>query len=141
MLILLEVDVYVLNVDRERGRIGLSLKRLQPGPWSQVEEMYEVGQLVEGQVTNLAKFGAFVQLDGTDIEGLIHVSELCEERVSHRSEVVQKGDRVTVKIICIESDRCRIGLSLKAADSPEPVTEGGPGGGEEVDHEAEEDAG
>jgi len=83
-----EVDVYVLNVDRERGRIGLSLKRLQPGPWSQVEEMYEVGQLVEGQVTNLAKFGAFVRLDGSDIEGLIHVSELSEERVSHPSEVV-----------------------------------------------------
>ena len=135
-----EVDVYVLNVDRERGRIGLSLKRLQPEPWSQVDEMYEVGQLVEGQVTNLVKFGAFVRLEGSEIEGLIHVSELSEEPVSHPNEVLQKGDHVTVRIIRVESDRRRIGLSLKAADNPEPVAEGRPGG-EEMDPEAEEDAG
>ena len=131
-----EVDVYVLSVDRERGRIGLSLKRLQPEPWNQVDEMYEVGQLVEGQVTNLAKFGAFVQLEGSEVEGLLHVSELSEEPISHPSEVVQKGDRVKVKIIRIESVRRRIGLSLKAAESPEPVAEGGRGEG--ADREGEE---
>ena len=110
-----EVDVCVLSVDQERGRIGLSLKRLQPEPWSQVEQMYTVGQLVEGQVTNLTKFGAFVRLDGSDLEGLIHISELSDEPISQPSEVLQKGDQVTVKIVRIDSERRRIGLSFKAA--------------------------
>ncbi len=133
-----EVDVYVLNVDSERGRIGLSLKRLQPEPWTQVDEMYEEGQLVEGQVTNLTKFGAFVRLDGSEVEGLIHVSELSEEPVSHPRDVLRKGDSVTAKIIRIDSQRRRIGLSLKGMDSPQQVVEGGAGDAQEVDGEAEE---
>lgn len=119
-----EVDVYILSVDQERERIGLSLKRLQPEPWSQANEMFEIGQLVEGEVTNLAKFGAFVRLDGGEIEGLIHVSELSDEPISQPGDVVQKGDRVTVKIIRIESDRRRIGLSMRTGVPSEPsVTE------------------
>jgi small subunit ribosomal protein S1 len=127
------VEVYVLSVDCERERIGLSLKRLQPEPWSQIDELYHVGQLVQGEVTNLAKFGAFVRLDGSEIEGLIHISEFSEEPVSHPDEVVQKGDRVTVEIIRIESDRRRIGLSMKTTHSPQQgATEDEPEGGGEL---------
>jgi small subunit ribosomal protein S1 len=94
--------------------------------------MYQVGQVVEGEVTNLAKFGAFVRLDGSDIEGLVHISEFSDEPVGHPGEVVEKGDRVVVEIIRIESDRHRIGLSMKNAGSPqeadmaeEPEDDGG----------------
>jgi small subunit ribosomal protein S1 len=134
-----EVDVYVLNVDRERGRIGLSLKRLQPEPWSKVDEIYEEGQLVDGQVSNLTKFGAFVRLDGCEIEGLIHVSELSDEPVAHPRDVLQKGDLVRVRIIRIESERRRIGLSLKGLGGPKPVMEA-EGEEEEAGYEVEESA-
>ena len=108
-----EVEVYVLNVDRERKRIGLSLKRLAPDPWTIIDEEYRVGQLVEGSVTKLVKFGAFARLAGTDIEGLIHVSELSDEHVNHPKEVVQEGDVLTLRVIKIDSARRRMGLSLK----------------------------
>jgi len=108
-----EVDVYVLNVDRERSRIGLSLKRLQPDPWSQVEEKYSEGQLVEGTITKLTEFGAFARLKGDDIEGLIHLSELSNDRVTHPSEVVKKGETLTLRIIRIDPYRRRMALSLK----------------------------
>jgi small subunit ribosomal protein S1 len=110
-----EVECVVLNVDRERRRIGLSLKRLQPEPWSQVAEKYQVGQLIEVTITKLASFGAFARISG-DIEGLIHVSELDDRPVNHPREVVKEGDVVTVQIIRIDSDRKRIGLSLRRAN-------------------------
>jgi small subunit ribosomal protein S1 len=108
-----EVDVYVLNVDRDKRRIGLSLKRLQPDPWSQAAEKYSVGQLVEGTITKLTRFGAFARLKGDEVEGLIHVSELLNERVAHPKEVVKEGDTLTLRIISLDSDRRRMGLSLK----------------------------
>ena len=89
-----EVDVYVLGVDRDRRRIALSVKRLQPEPWSTVEARYEIGQLVTGTITKITDFGAFAQLD-EDIEGLIHISELSEERMNHPSAVVQEGQELT----------------------------------------------
>jgi small subunit ribosomal protein S1 len=109
-----EVECVVLNVDRERRRIGLSLKRLQPEPWSQVEDKYQVGQLVDVTITKLASFGAFARVD-SDVEGLIHVSELDDRPVGHPKEVVKEGDVVTVQIIRIDSERKRIGLSLRRA--------------------------
>jgi small subunit ribosomal protein S1 len=108
-----EVDVYVINVDREKRRIGLSLKRLQPDPWSQVEEKYSEGQLVEGTVTKLTSFGAFARLEGDEIEGLIHVSELSNDRVAHPKEVVKEGETLTLRIVRLDPDRRRMGLSLK----------------------------
>ncbi|MCK4472308.1 MAG: S1 RNA-binding domain-containing protein, partial [Anaerolineae bacterium] len=75
-----EVEVYVTNVNREKRRIGLSLKRLQADPWSQVDKKYSEGQLVEGTITKLTEFGAFARLEGDDIEGLVHVSELSDDR-------------------------------------------------------------
>jgi len=114
------VKVHILNVDRDRRRIGLSLKRLQPDPWTLVEENYEVDQLVEGVITKLAKFGAFAQIVGDEeIEGLIHISELSEGHIAHPKEVVHEGQVVTLRIIRIDTAQRRMGLSLKRVDQAE----------------------
>lgn len=109
-----EIEVYVLNIDAVRQRIGLSLKRLQPEPWSQVLDQYEIGQVVEARITKLANFGAFAQIG--EVEGLIHLSELTDANVTHPREVVQEGDQISVKIIRIDPERRRIALSLKQAE-------------------------
>ncbi len=109
-----EIEVYVLNIDAERQRIGLSLKRLQPEPWSQVLDEFEIGQIVDATITKLANFGAFAQIG--DVEGLIHLSELTDANITHPREVVQEGDQVSVKIIRIDPERRRIGLSLRQAE-------------------------
>jgi small subunit ribosomal protein S1 len=113
-----EVQVYVLNVDRERKRIGLSLRRLEPEPWSVVHDRYSVGQVVEGVITKLASFGAFARVDST-LEGLIHISELANHRVTHPREVVKEGDTLNLRIIRIDPARRRMGLSLKRATEEE----------------------
>jgi len=107
-----EVDVYVLRLDHERNRIGLSIKRLQPEPWALVEDKYELGQLVEGVVTNVVDFGAFAEIEA-GVEGLIHVSELADAAITHPKEVVKKGDLLLLRIIRIDARRKRLGLSLK----------------------------
>lgn len=112
-----EIDAYVLSVDRERKRIALSLKRLQPDPWSSVEERYKVGQLVEGTITNVVSFGAFARIED-GLEGLIHISELAEGNFLHPRNVVKEGDVVTVRILNIDSARHRLGLSLRQAWTP-----------------------
>ena len=114
-----EVEVYVMNVNREKRRIGLSLKRLQADPWSQVEEKYSEGQLVEGTITKLTEFGAFARLEGDAIEGLIHVSELSNDRIAHPKEVVKEGDTLTLRIVRLDPDRRRMGLSLKSVAKAE----------------------
>ena len=115
-----KVQVYVLNVDRERRRIGLSLKRLEPDPWTLVDEKYSVDQLVEGVITKLAKFGAFACIVGDEeIEGLVHISELSEAHIAHPKEVVSEGQVVTLRIIRIDTDQRRMGLSLKRVDQAE----------------------
>jgi small subunit ribosomal protein S1 len=113
-----EVEVYVLNVDQQRKRIALSLKRLEPEPWTTVESRYYVGQLVEGIVTRLANFGAFA-LVNDEIEGLIHVSELSSARVNHPQEVVQEGEKHVMRIVRIDPKRRRMGLSLKRVTDPQ----------------------
>jgi small subunit ribosomal protein S1 len=107
-----EVEVYVLRLDPDKKRIGLSLKRLQPEPWALVEDKYELGQLVEGVVTNVVDFGAFAEIE-EGVEGLIHVSELTDGSISHPREVVKKGDLLLLRIIRIDARRKRLGLSLK----------------------------
>ncbi|MEO8084927.1 MAG: S1 RNA-binding domain-containing protein, partial [Ardenticatenales bacterium] len=109
-----KVTVKVISVDRERKRIGLSMKQLMPEPWSDIEERFVVGEVISATITRLADFGAFARLDG-DIEGLIHVSELSDES-KPAGEIVQPGDEVTVRVIRVDPDRKRIGLSLKRAD-------------------------
>ncbi len=114
-----EVEVYVLRVDRERKRIGLSLKRLQPDPWQLVEEKYDVGQIVRGVITNITDFGAFARIED-GIEGLIHVSELSDGDFAPR-DLVREGEELYVKVLSIESTRQRMGLSLKQAPSREEI--------------------
>jgi len=110
------VEVYVLQVDTERQRISLSLKRLQPEPWSRVLEKYEIGELINATITRLATFGAFARVDEDEIEGLIHISELTDGNITHPREVVTEGDSVSVRIIHINPERRRMGLSLKQAE-------------------------
>ena len=110
-----EVEVFVLKVDRESRKIALSFRRLQPEPWDSINDKYHVGQLVEGVVTKLTTFGAFARIQG-NIEGLIHISELSDRMVQHPKEVVGEGDALNLKIIRIEPERRRLGLSLKQAE-------------------------
>jgi small subunit ribosomal protein S1 len=111
------VEVYVINVDRNRGRVGLSLKRLQPDPWQFVEERYQVGQIVDGVVTHVVDFGAFARVE-EGLEGLIHVSELADGGVSHPRDVISEGDIVRALIINVDGERRRMGLSLRQLDEP-----------------------
>ncbi|MBL8049722.1 MAG: S1 RNA-binding domain-containing protein [Anaerolineales bacterium] len=111
-----EVQVKVINIDHEKKRIGLSIRALQDDPWKNRMEKFSVGQLVEGVITRLTKFGAFARLEG-DIEGLIHISELSENRVEHPKEVLKEGDVKTLRIIRIDPEQHRIGLSLRKVDS------------------------
>jgi small subunit ribosomal protein S1 len=111
-----EVKVKVINIDREKKRIGLSMRALQDDPWKNRVEKFSVGQLVEGVITRLTKFGAFARLEG-DIEGLIHISELSENRVEHPKEVLKEGEVKTLRVIRIDGEQHRIGLSLRKVDS------------------------
>jgi len=117
-----KVTAQVINIDRERKRIGLSLKRLEADPWSTIGERYKIGQLVEGTITKLAKFGAFARIKGDEeIEGLIHISELSEGHIAHPKEVVSESQLVTLRIIRIDSEERRLGLSLKRVAKGEYV--------------------
>ncbi len=109
-----EVDVYVMKVDNERKKIALSIRRAQPAHWDGIVDKYQVGEVVPGIVTKLATFGAFARIEGP-VEGLIHVSELVDRRIAHAQEAVREGDILPLKIIRIERDRHRLGLSLKQA--------------------------
>jgi small subunit ribosomal protein S1 len=109
------IRVSVLSVDREQGRVALSLKRLHPDPWANVEQRYAVGQVVEGRVTNVVNFGAFVSLED-GLEGLIHVSELADGNFLHPRSVVIEGQRVRVRIVSIDGTGRRLGLSLRRVD-------------------------
>ena len=119
------VKVQILSVDQERRRIGLSLRRLQPQPWDVVNETYEVGQVVRGRITKLVNFGAFARLEKDGIEGLIHVSELTDRRIAHPKEVVTEGEEYDLRIIRIDTDKRRMGLSLKQALPPSAEAEVG----------------
>ncbi len=116
------VEVKVLGVDLDRKRISLSLRELEDDPWEKISNQFNEGQLVEGTITKLTKFGAFASLLGTeeyDVEGLIHISELTDGRIEHPSEIIQEGQKLALRIIKIDCMRRRIGLSLKRVDSSE----------------------
>lgn len=113
-----QVKVSVINVDQERQRIALSMKRLEDDPWTTIDETYHEGQLIEATITRLTKFGAFARLnDDYQLEGLIHISELAENRVEHPREVVKPGEHVMVRIIRIDPEQRQLGLSLKEVTS------------------------
>jgi small subunit ribosomal protein S1 len=114
------VKVKVLDIDRERQRISLGLKQTQTDPWQQVLEQYSEGDVVEGRVTKVVTFGAFVEiLPG--VEGLVHISELAQHHVENPREVVSQADLVSVKIIEVDADRRRLSLSLKRVDESERI--------------------
>ena len=117
-----EVEVKVISIDQDRKRIGLSIRRLKDDPWDDQIEVLTEGQLVEGKITRLTNFGAFARLllDGIegDLEGLIHISEISERRIEHPKEILNEGEVVTLRIIKIEEDTHRIGLSMRRVDSP-----------------------
>lgn len=110
-----EVEVVVLEVMPELERIALSHKRLLPNPWEAVEDRYEPGQLVQGVITNIARFGAFAEVE-EGLEGLIHISELCDRIVSSPYEVVQKGERIVARVLRVDEEKRRLALSLKSVD-------------------------
>lgn len=112
-----EVQVKVISVDLERKRVGLSIRQLQPDPWYDKIASFRKGQLVQATITRLAKFGAFARLEN-GVEGLIHISELSDRHVEHPREVVHEGDELTLRVIKVDPENRRIGLSLKKVDSP-----------------------
>jgi small subunit ribosomal protein S1 len=112
-----EVEAEVIDINHERGRISLSIRRLQPDPWHSTVADFNVGDVIDGTVTKLVNFGAFVRVrDG--LEGLIHISELSHQRVAHPGDVVHEGQSLKLKIISLDSERHRLGLSLKQAEEP-----------------------
>ncbi len=134
------VQVKVLGIDREKNRIALSIKRLQPEPWTTIEERYHIGDLVNATITKLASFGAFARVD-EGIEGLIHVSELSDRRINHPKEVVKEGDVLQLRVIKIDPARRRLGLSLKRvedADYADYYSENGEWTDTEVNDESAE---
>jgi small subunit ribosomal protein S1 len=115
-----EVKVEVISVDPDNKRIGLSMKRQEADPWDTVATTYSIGQLVQGVVTKLTKFGAFVRLvDLPEIEGLVHISELSDQRVSHPREVVGDDETLTLRVVKMDIEQRRLGLSLKRVNSAE----------------------
>ncbi len=111
-----EVNVKVISVDKDKKRIGLSIRQTQEDPWGDRIKKYQIGQLLTAEITRLTKFGAFAKLE-EDLEGLIHISEISEKRIEHEKEVLKEGDIVTVRVIKIDPEAHRIGLSIRRVDS------------------------
>ena len=118
-----EVRVKVLDIDRERQRISLGLKQTQTDPWQQVIDAYQQGDVVEGRVTKVVTFGAFVEVI-PGVEGLVHISELAAHHVENPREVVQQGETLRAKIIEMDAERRRLSLSLKRVEEGESVRPG-----------------
>jgi small subunit ribosomal protein S1 len=110
-----EVEAEVIDINHERGRISLSIRRLQPDPWQESVAKYTIGDVIDGTVTKLVNFGAFVRIE-EGLEGLIHISELSNSRVAHPGDVVSEGQELKLKIISLDSERHRLGLSLKQTE-------------------------
>jgi len=120
-----EIQVHVLSVDRDNQRVALSLKRLQPNPWASVKERYHIGQIVGAKITSVVGFGAFAQIE-QGLEGLIHISEISETRVTNLDELLTAGDDVQVRILHIDSEHHRLGLSMRqvSGESSDPPEKG-----------------
>ena len=120
------INVKILALNEEKGKISLGLKQTQPEPWSLVGSKYEVGQIIEGKVVQIKDYGAFVELEA-GLDGLVHISEIANRRVENVSDELALGNSITAKIMEIDADRKRISLSIKALLGDE----------EEVEAEAE----
>jgi small subunit ribosomal protein S1 len=113
-----EIEARVLEVDRENQRISIGIKQLGDDPWDQIDTVYKVGDLVTGKVTKLASFGAFVGLEN-EMDGLVHISQISEERVEKIKSALEVGQEVKARVIKIDKSDRRIGLSIKAAEYDE----------------------
>jgi small subunit ribosomal protein S1 len=113
-----EVDAIVLDVDPQQQRISLGMKQLTPDPWSDIDSFFRIGDVVQGTVTKITSFGAFVEL-ANGIDGLVHISQISEERVDKVKDVLKPGQPVTARVIKIDRDERRLGLSIKAANYSE----------------------
>ncbi|SHI02891.1 30S ribosomal protein S1 [Clostridium grantii] len=114
------VEVYILDLDQEKGKISLSLKDVKENPWKKASQDLKEGEILEGKIMKLAKFGAFVQIK-PGVEGLVHISEISEERIADPSEKVNIGDKVKVKVLGIDRESNRISLSIKEAADNVPA--------------------
>jgi small subunit ribosomal protein S1 len=115
-----EIEVYILSLDKDEQRIALSLKRLLPNPWSLADEKYAVGYLVEGKVTRIVSYGAFVEIE-PGIEGLLHISQLSRENVEDPHELIAEGETHLLRVVSLDTNRQRIGLSLKNVTAAEQI--------------------
>lgn len=115
-----EIEVYVLNINPDSQRISLSRKRLLENPWSTVEKRYHHNQLVEGKITRIVDYGAFAEIE-PGVEGLLHLSQLSRSQVENAQEVVKEGETHLLRIVSIDPDRQRIGLSLRAVNANEQI--------------------
>ncbi|MDC0156682.1 30S ribosomal protein S1 [Verrucomicrobia bacterium] len=113
-----EVDAIVVEVDVENQRISLGMKQLTQDPWQDIDRLYRMGDVIKGKVARVAGYGAFVELDH-DIDGLVHISQISEERVEKIKDYLNEGDEVSARVIKIDKEERRIGLSIKAADYDE----------------------
>jgi small subunit ribosomal protein S1 len=130
-----EINVYILDLDQAQQRIALSLRRTYPDPWEKVEETYEIGQIIEGTVSNVVDFGAFVVLpDG--IEGLLHITEMGDGTLTEPYSYVKRGDVIPLQIVRIEKDRKRIGFTQKGLELAAPATNSTP---EDAEPDSEEE--
>ncbi len=110
-----EVDAIVLEVNADSQRISLGMKQLTTDPWEEIETHFKIGEMVKGNVSKITSYGAFVELEN-DIDGLVHISQISEERVEKINDVLNEGEEVQARVIKIDKDEHRIGLSLKAAN-------------------------
>ena len=110
-----EVQAIVLNIDKENQRFSLGIKQIQKNPWDDIHHRFKVGQMIKGKVTNVTKFGAFVEIE-PGIEGLVHISEISNQRVEKASEVTKAGDEIQAVVINVDPKKHKIGLSIKDID-------------------------
>ena len=113
-----EVDAEVVEVDVDNQRISLGMKQLTQDPWVDIDRLYKMGDVIKGKVARVAGYGAFIQLEH-DIDGLVHISQISEDRVEKVKDHLSEGDEVSARVIKIDKEERRIGLSIKAADYDE----------------------
>jgi len=113
-----EIDAIVLDVDPEQQRISLGMKQLTTDPWDEIDTHFKIGDRVQGKVSKITSYGAFVELN-EGIDGLVHISQISEERIEKVKDVLNVGDEIQARVIKIDRDERRIGLSIKAANYDE----------------------
>jgi small subunit ribosomal protein S1 len=113
-----ELEAVVIDIDKNAQRISLGMKQMEEDPWKAIEAKYKIGDLVKGKVSKLASFGVFVELEG-DIDGLVHISQISEDRVDKVKDHLKIGQDIEARVIKVDKTERRIGLSIKAADYSE----------------------